>query len=197
MSDYVSDYSKLKKETQRKVATANKRLQRMRQQGYGNLSVIPLALREYSKITGKKADTFKIGKAPSEEKLELINRQIDKFLQSDWTTSAGRKRIVEKRKATFKDVTKWGLTEKETVRLFDLFDTDAYSKAVEKGALDSRQAIDLIREGNDATLLEKALTEVIADASIKEDETLQAIKDKLNTYQKKGDKDDTLSTGTS
>jgi hypothetical protein len=171
-----------KKELATKIKRANARLAYMRKKGYDNLSVVPLALREHGKITGAdKPSNFKMGRKTSVKKLEQIDRQIDKFLNSKWTTSKGRSEILEKRLDAFTRNAKqsdkdrvYNMSRKQALTLFDTFATDVYEKAASLGMLDSRQLVDIIKSTNaSADKIEKALTDAYTQAVL--DGTLDAI----------------------
>lgn len=162
MSDYVN-----KQDVQKKLRKANKRLSTMRNRGLGKLSVIPLALRENAKITGEKPNikNFKMGRNPDYKRLEQLDKQLDKFLKSKWTTQKGRKQIFDKRLSTIVKRND-NLTIDRALVLYDVFSTDEYAKAKEKGLFDSRQIIELVSTtDNNAMSFERALNTVLTESN--------------------------------
>lgn len=153
-----------KKEVRKKLKRANARLAYMRKKDLGKLSAIPLALREHAKITGAMSETFKMGRKPDMKTLEKLDTQLDRFLQSKWTTEKGRNEIYEKRLKTFATDKNLKLERNLALKLFDVFSTDVYEMAREKGLLDSTQLIELIKNEdntNDALEFEQALQSVL------------------------------------
>lgn len=149
---------------QRELRHANRRLQSMRSSGYGNLTVIDRALAEFGKITkqGKK-EKFVIDGKLNNRQSRLIIKQLNKFLQSAWTTESGRADILEKRVNAFMNPNgKYNLSKEETLKLFDIFESDAYHKAIEKKMLDSNQVIDMMRNSNaSAKKFDEVLTSLV------------------------------------
>lgn len=143
----------------RKIKRANKRLATMRKKGLGDLSVIPLALREYSKISGEMSDTFKMPADKSEARLKRTERQLDKFLKSKWTSQQGRAEIYRKRLETFEKKEQLKLNKTQALKFFDIVNTDIYSKLKEMGYMDSEQIVELVRNSGRkrASTYEKAL----------------------------------------
>lgn len=146
-------------DVRRKINRANKRLATMRKKGLGDLSVIPLALREYSKISGETADTFKMPTDKSEARLKRTERQLDKFLNSKWTSQKGRAEIYRRRLATFEKKEELKLSKTQALKFFDIVNTDVYSKLKEMGYMDSEQIVELVRNSGRkrASSFEKAL----------------------------------------
>lgn len=133
-------------DVRKKINRANKRLATMRRKGLGDLSVIPLALREYSKISGEMSDVFKMPTDKSEARLKRTERQLDKFLNSKWTSQKGRAEIYRKRLATFEKKEELKLSKTQALKFFDIVNTDVYSKLKEMGYMDSEQIVELVRE---------------------------------------------------
>lgn len=146
-------------DVRRKLNRANKRLVTMRRKGLGDLSVIPLALREYSKISGEVSDVFKMPTDKSEARLKRTERQLDKFLNSKWTSQKGRAEIYRKRLATFEKKDKLQLNKTQALKFFDIVNTDIYSKLKDMGYMDSEQIVELVRNSGRkrASSYEKAL----------------------------------------
>lgn len=172
------------------IKKANTRLRSMRASGYGNLSVIKIAMQQ-AKLAGgvkKGAKTFSYtGQLDNYKKMMLLNETLEKFLASPWTTKKGRAEILQKRMSTFTaplsvavstNKKYYGLTEKEVITLFDIFETDAYHKLVEKGIWDSKQQIDFIQNHFDvsADFMEKIFNEILSD---NDDKVLMNLLDKI------------------
>lgn len=140
----------------------------MRSSGYEKLSVIDRAMAEFNKIAkGKAQSEFSMKGIDTQKKTDLLRKQLRKFLSSDWTTSKGRKNILQKRISSFmkskENGGKWGLSEQETLTLFDIFASDEYHKAIEKQMLSSDQIIDMVRKNGEtkANQFEKALKSLV------------------------------------
>lgn len=159
------------------IKKANTRLRSMRASGYGKLSVIKIAMQQ-AKLAGgvkKGAKTFSYtGQLDNYKKMMLLNETLEKFLASPWTTKKGRAEILQKRMSTFTAPISvsnatgrkyYGLTEKEVITLFDVFETDAYHKLVEKGIWDSKQQIDFIQNHSDvpADFMEKIFNDLLSN----------------------------------
>lgn len=146
-------------DVRRKLNRANKRLATMRRKGLGDLSVVPLALREYSKISGEISDAFKMPTDTSEAHLKRTERQLDRFLNSKWTSQNGRAEIYRKRLATFEKKDTLKLSKTQALKFFDIVNTDIYSKMKEMGYMDSEQIVELVRDSGRkrASSYEKAL----------------------------------------
>ena len=57
---------------------------------------------------------------------------------------------------------KYNLNRDETLKLFDVFESDAYHKAIEKRMLDSNQVIDMVRNSNaSAKKFDEVLTSLV------------------------------------
>ena len=132
-------------DVRKKLNRANKRLATMRRKGLGDLSVIPLALREYAKISGETADVFKMPSDKSTAKLKRTERQLDKFLNSKWTSQKGRAEIYRKRLDTFEKKEELKLSKTQALKFFDIVNTDVYSKLKDMGHMDSEQIVELVR----------------------------------------------------
>lgn len=138
-----------------KVKEANEILASLREEGYGDLNIVDASLANFQKIVGGKSNIFKIPSQLSKEKKALAIHSIDKFLYSKWATKEGREEIYNKRLATFrlskKEGGRYGLTKKDTLKLFDVFASDVYHKLRQKFDLDSEQIIDIIRHAKKAS----------------------------------------------
>lgn len=178
------------KELRRKISKANKRLRTLRKSGHGNISAIPLALKQMEIATGtKQKNFFKIGRGKKTDKdYEKIEAQIDRFLQSEWSTVRGIKAIASRSATTLQK--KEGLTDAQIANAIDTFQLDVYSKAMELGGLASKQVVQAFKEDTDAVTMEKALTEYVKRISddgknVPEDERFQVFLDILEDLKDK------------
>ena len=179
------------KELRRKISKANKRLDRLRKRGHGNISAIPLALKQMEIATGtKQKNFFKIGRGKKTDKdYEKIETQIDRFLQSEWSPLRGIKAITARSAATLQK--KEELSDVQLASAIDMFQLDVYSKAMELGGLASKQVVQAFKDDTDAVTMEKALTEYVKKVSendgknIPEDERFQSFLDILEDFKKR------------
>ena len=177
-------------ELKRKISRANKRLRTLRKTGHGNISAIPLALKQMEIATGtKQKKFFKIGRGKKTDKdYEKIEKQIDRFLQSEWSTVRGIKAIASRSAATLQK--KEGLTDAQIENAIDTFQLDVYSKAMELGGLASKQVVQAFKDDTDALTMEKAFTEYVKKVSendgknVPEDERFQVFLDILEDLKK-------------
>ena len=174
-----------KKELRKKIKRANSRLDTLRKKGYGNISAIPLALKQMEIATGEKQKKhFKMGRNKTEQDLEKIESQVDRFLDSNWSTIRGIKAIVTKSAATLQENS--NLTDKQLATVIDTFQIDVYSKAMELGGLSSKQIVNLAKDGNNYSSkdFEKAFTEYVnelAEQDIAEQDRFQLFLDILDS----------------
>lgn len=163
MASRRSKAGRAKKQAEKMTRQANRRLQSMRARDFGKLSVVDLALADQRKQLKKNSSKFEVGKDAN-----ATVKRMRKFLDSKWTTEKGRAEILEKRIKSFtrkkarkgEELKRPALTKNKTLQLFDIFATDAYHKAKEKG-LDSEQLIEFFRGKKRKDLvgaMEKALT---------------------------------------
>lgn len=177
-----------KKELRKKIKRANSRLDTLRKKGYGNISAIPLALKQMEIATGdKQKKYFRMGRNKSEKDLEKIDAQIDRFLNSNWSTIRGIKTIVTKSASTLKESN--NLTDKQLATMIDTFQIDVYNKAMELGGLSSKQIVNLAKDGNNYSSkdFEKAFTEYISkvtEKDIPEHDRFQLFLDMLDSNKK-------------
>ena len=178
-----------KKELRKKIKRANSRLDTLRKKGYENISAIPLALKQMEIATGEKQKKyFKMGRNKTEQDLEKIDAQVDRFLNSNWSTIRGIKAIVTKSAATLQK--KEGLSDTQIANAIETFQLDVYSKAMELGGLASKQVVQAFKDDTDAVTMEKALTEYIKRISdndgknVPEDERFQVFLDILEDFKK-------------
>lgn len=177
-------------ELKRKISRANKRLRTLRKTGHGDISAIPLALKQMEIATGtKQKKFFNIGRGKKTDKdYEKIEAQIDRFLQSEWSTVHGIKAITERSAATLQK--KEGLSDVQIANAIDTFQLDVYSKAMELGGLASKQVVQAFKDDTDVMTMEKALTEYVKKVSendgknVPEDERFQAFLDILEDLKK-------------
>lgn len=177
---------------ERQVRLANRRIQSMKSQGYGNLTVIDRALKEAKKITGT-SEKFTVKGVNSNKKRSILSAQLDKFLNSKWTTESGRKDILEKRINTFMSDGEKGysMTRAQVLKLFDLFETDEYHKVIEKKMLDSKQMIDIIKKNDDVSSheLEHILSELVKSKT-PQGESRLFVEDAIENIEKNREKKD-------
>ena len=177
-----------KKELRKKIKRANSRLDTLRKKGYVNISVIPLALKQMEIATGEKQKKyFKMGRNKTEQDLEKIDAQVDRFLNSNWSTIRGVKAIVTKSASKLKENN--NLTDEQLATAIDTFQLDVYSKSMELGGLSSKQIVNLAKDGNNYSSkdFEKALTkyvEKLAEQDIAEQDRFQLFLDILDSNKK-------------
>ena len=177
-----------KKELRKKLKRANSRLDTLRKKGYGNISAIPLALKQMEIATGEKQKKyFKMGRNKTEQDLEKIEAQVDRFLDSNWSTIKGIKNIVKKSASTLQKNS--DLSDEQLATAIDTFQLDVYSKAMELGGLTSKQVVNLAKDGNNYSSkdFEKALTEYVdklAEQDIAEQDRFQLFLDILDGNKK-------------
>lgn len=177
-----------KKELRKKIKRANSRLDTLRKKGYGSISAIPLALKQMEIVTGEKQKKyFKMGRNKTEKDLEKIEAQVDRFLDSNWSTIKGIKNIVAKSAATLKENS--NLTDEQLATVIDTFQIDVYSKAMELGGLSSKQIVNLVKDGNNYSIkdFEKAFTEYVdkvSEKDITEPDRFQLFLDILDSNKK-------------
>ena len=177
-----------KKELRKKIKRANSRLDTLRKKGYGSISAIPLALKQMEIATGEKQKKyFKMGRNKTEQDLEKIDAQVDRFLNSNWSTIRGIKAIVTKSTSTLKKNS--NLSDEQLANVIDTFQLDVYSKAMEIGGLSSKQIVNLAKDGNNYSSkdFEQAFTKYIdklAEKDIAEHDRFQLFLDILDSNKK-------------
>ena len=177
-----------KKELRKKIKRANSRLDTLRKKGYGNISAIPLALKQMEIATGEKQKKyFKMGRNKTEQDLEKIDAQVDRFLNSNWSTIRGIKAIVTKSAATLQKNSE--LSDEQLATVIDTFQIDVYNKAMELGGLSSKQIVNLAKDGNNYSGkdFEKALSEYVdklAEKDIAEQDRFQLFLNILDSNKK-------------
>ena len=176
-----------KKELRKKIKRANSRLDTLRKKGYENISAIPLALKQMEIATGEtQKKYFKMGRSKTEQDLEKIDAQVDRFLNSNWSTIRGIKAIVTKSAATLQENSE--LTDEQLATAIDTFQLDVYNKAMELGGLSSKQIINLAKDDNySGRDFEKAFTEYVdkvSEKDIPEQERFQLFLDILDGNKK-------------
>lgn len=138
-----------RRKLEEKIQKSNGILATMYDTGYGDLSVVKMFTDQSRKILGMGERPKYLPKISEIDdktayKLEVI---MDKFINSDWTSEEGRERIFEKRLGTFSD--RFKLEREDALKIYDIFETDAYHKMIEKGLMDSKQFVDLIKRNKD------------------------------------------------
>ena len=176
-----------KKELRKKIKRANSRLDTLRKKGYGSISAIPLALKQMEIATGETQKKFKTGRNKSEQELEKIEAQVDRFLDSNWSTIKGIKNIVAKSAATLQKNSE--LTDEQLATMIDTFQLDVYNKSMELGGLSSKQIVNLAKDGNNYSSkdFEKAFTEYVdkvSEKDIPEPDRFQLFIDILDSNKK-------------
>lgn len=158
-------------ELQQKVRKANRLLNEMIEDGYGELSVINLSLEQVRKVLGAdyEIDSFPGTAIIPPSKMQIYEKILDKFTKSDWTTEDGREKIFQKRLSSFENDNK--LDRETALKLYDIFDTDVYHQMVEKHLLDSKQFVDIVKRARNkdysSTNFEQAITAMLhADSKI-------------------------------
>lgn len=149
-----------RRKLEEKIRESNGILATMYDTGYGDLSIVKMFTDQSRKILGMdKRPKYLPEMSEMDDKtaykLEVV---MDKFLNSDWTSEEGRERIFEKRLGTFSD--RFKLEREDALKIYDIFETDAYHKMIEKGIMDSKQFIDLVKRNKDMKELkiEQAIT---------------------------------------
>ena len=177
-----------KKELRKKIKRANSRLDTLRKKGYGNISAISLALKQMEIATGEKQKKyFKMGRNRHEQDLEKIDAQVDRFLDSNWSTIKGIKAIVTKSASTLQKNS--NLSDEQLATMIDTFQLDVYNKAMELGGPSSKQIVNLAKDGNNYSSkdFEKALTEYVnklTEQDIAEQDRFQLFLDILDGNKK-------------
>lgn len=138
-----------RRKLEEKIQESNGILAVMYDTGYGDLSVVKMFTDQARKILGMDKRPKYLPEISEIDdktayKLDIV---MDKFINSDWTSEEGRERIFEKRLGTFSE--RFGMERDEVLKIYDIFETDAYHKMVEKGLMDSHQFIDLIKRNKD------------------------------------------------
>ena len=177
-----------KKELRKKIKRANSRLDTLRKKGYGNISAIPLALKQMEIATGEtQKKYFRMGRNKSEQDLEKIDAQVERFLDSNWSTIKGIKNIVAKSAATLQKNSE--LTDEQLATMIDTFQLDVYNKSMELGGLSSKQIVNLAKDSNNYSSrdFEQAFTKYIdklAEKDIAEQDRFQLFIDILDSNKK-------------
>lgn len=90
-----------------------------------------------------------------ESDIKLLNRQLERFIESPQATVQGREEIYKKAVKTFS--LNYGFDENLAVFIMDTYQTDAYNKLLEMGILSSDQVVKMYSTGGSETQVENAL----------------------------------------
>lgn len=121
----------------RKLREVRRRQREARREGYENLSAFRIFDVQQKQITKGKSGT--LGKVRGKKQEEQLERLVDRFLQSDWTTSKGREKIWKKAERTLRN--KEGLSKREFTSYIDALENDIVKQVIESHALTSDQII--------------------------------------------------------
>lgn len=149
------------KELRKKITAANRRIREAREEDILSLNAFKLAAQEAKKITGQKQfNRYQLSKKTlaDSRKLVLLDIQLDKFLNSEWTSREGRDRIYEKRLQTFKQHHK-GWDRNDILKLYDEFALDAVERLREAGIFKSDEIINFSRDYS-SEQIEQATTQL-------------------------------------
>lgn len=180
--------SRQREEVKAKIREANKVLRQLRNDGYGELSIIRLAQKSQLKLTktGSKVGEFVIGKT-AEKDLAKLDKLLDTFLNSNWVTEEGRAKIREKTVATMSDNPLNAITEQQADTAIDIFSSDVASMLRDKYMLPSDVVITAVREIGDALEVEKMLHDMDEDftreESLSREDMLQYVIDWIEEHE--------------
>lgn len=90
-----------------------------------------------------------------ESDIKLLNRQLEKFIESPQATAQGREEIYKKAVNTFS--LNYGFDKKLALSIMDTYQTDVYNKLLEMGILSSDQVVKMYSVGGTETQVENAL----------------------------------------
>ena len=90
-----------------------------------------------------------------ESDIKLLNRQLERFIESPQATAQGREEIYKKAVKTFS--LNYGFDANLALSIMDTFQTDAYNKLLEMGIISSDQAVKMYSIGGSETQVENAL----------------------------------------
>lgn len=121
----------------RKLREVRRRQREARAEGHSDLSAFRIFDVQQRQITKGKSGT--LGKVRGKKQEEQLENLVDRFLESDWTTSKGREKIWKKAERTLRD--KEGLTRREYLKYIDDLENDIVKQVVESHALTSDQIV--------------------------------------------------------
>ena len=90
-----------------------------------------------------------------ESDIKLLNRQLERFIESPQATAQGREEIYKKAVNTFS--LNNGFDKNLALSIMDTYQTDAYNKLLEMGILSSDQVVKMYSTGGSEAQVEKAL----------------------------------------
>lgn len=90
-----------------------------------------------------------------ESDIKLLNRQLERFIESPQATAQGREDIYKKAVKTFS--LNYGFDKKLALSIMETYQTDAYNKLLEMGILSSDQVVKMYSIGASETQVENAL----------------------------------------
>ena len=90
-----------------------------------------------------------------ESDLKLLNRQLERFIESPQATVQGREEIYKKAVNTFS--LNYGFDKNLALSIMDTYQTDAYNKLLEMGILSSDQVVKMYSVAGTETQVENAL----------------------------------------
>ena len=90
-----------------------------------------------------------------ESDIKLLNRQLERFIESPQATAQGREEIYKKAVKTFS--LNYGFDKNLALSIMDTFQTDAYNTLLEIGVLSSDQVVKMYSIGGSETQVENAL----------------------------------------
>lgn len=90
-----------------------------------------------------------------ESDFKLLNRQLERFIESPQATTQGREEIYKKAVKTFS--LNYGFDKNLALSIMETFQTDAYYKLLEMGIISSDQVVKMYSTGGSETQVENAL----------------------------------------
>ena len=90
-----------------------------------------------------------------ESDIKLLNRQLERFIESPQATAQGREEIYKKAVNTFS--LNNGFDKNLALSIMDTYQTDAYNKLLEMGILSSDQVVKMYSTGGSEAQVENAL----------------------------------------
>lgn len=90
-----------------------------------------------------------------ESDIKLLNRQLERFIESPQATVQGREEIYKKAVNTFS--LNYGFDKNLALSIMETFQTDAYNKLLEMGIISSDQVVKMYSMGGSEEQVESAL----------------------------------------